>query len=103
MNFCRQDGQPSFRFELYVDGENPVEAIERFSKLKERSADIERKFDLPLNWEPLDQSRGSRVARYYPRTADVNAREHWEAPRDWSLEHIGRFKDAVQPHIDRLG
>ncbi len=102
VNFCRQNGQPSFRFEIYVDGENPGEASERFSKLKESRADIEQKFNLPLTWEQLDQSRGCRVACYYPEKAEVNAREQWEALRDWSLEHIGPFKDAMQPHIDRL-
>ncbi len=103
VNFCLPDGQPSFRFELYVDGKNAGEANERFSKLRESRADIERKFNLLLTWEPLDQSRGSRVACYYPGTADVNAREQWEALRNWTLEHIGPFRDAMQPHIDRLG
>lgn len=102
VNFCRQDGQPRFRFELYVDGKDHGEAIERFNKLEESRADIERAFNLPLTWEPLDQSRGSRVACYYPEEADVNMREQWEVLRKWTLEQIGPFKDAVQPHINRL-
>ena len=102
VNFCRPSGQPRFRFELYVDGNDKDEAAGRFSGLKERCAEIEKTFNLPLEWEPLVRRRGSRVACYYPEETDVHARGRWNDVRGWTLEHIGPFKEAMQPHLNAL-
>ena len=103
VNFCRPSGRPRFRFELYVDGKDKEEVARRFAGLKERHAEIGEACDLPLEWEPLDQSKASRVACYYPDEIDVHARGQWNDVRDWTLERIGPFRQAMQPHLSKVG
>ena len=50
MNFCRPDGRPRYRIELYVDGEDKDAAARRLAGLEERRTDIEDRFALPLEW-----------------------------------------------------
>ena len=92
-----------FRFELYVDGRDKDEVAQRFAGLEERRAEIEEAFETSLEWEPLDQSRASRVACYYPDETEVHARDQWDDLRGWTLERIGRFRNAIQPHLGTLG
>ena len=102
VNFCRPDGRPRFRFELYVDGKDKDDAARRYSGLVDKRPEIEGMFDLPLEWEPLARSRSSRVACYYPDETDVHARGRWNDIRGWTLEHIGAFKQVMQPHLNAL-
>ena len=102
VNFCYPNNRPRFRFELYVDGKDKDEATRRFEEIKRRREEIEEAFDNPLEWEPLDQGKASRVACYYPDEADVHARDQWDDLRGWTPEHIGVFKKVMQSHLNAL-
>ncbi len=102
VNFCRPNGRPRFRFELYVDGKDKDEVARRFARLEERRADIESECISPLEWESLDQSRASRVACYFPDETYVHNRDQWDEVRGWTLERIGAFRKAMKPHLHAL-
>ena len=53
VNFCRRDGRPAFRFELYVDGKDENVVDRRFTQLMERRAATEDAFEDALDWERL--------------------------------------------------
>ena len=103
VNFCRRDGRPAFRFELYVDGKDEDDVGRRFTQLMERRAAIENAFEDALDWERLDRRRASRVACYFPEEVGVHSRERWSDVRAWTLARMGPFREVVQPHIDTFG
>ena len=100
VNFCRRDGRPAFKFELYVDGKDENDADRRFTQLIERRAAIEDAFEDALDWEPLEGRRASRVACYFPEEVAVHARERWHDVRAWTLTRMGPFREVIQQHID---
>lgn len=102
VSFCRTEGRYRFRCELYIDANAAVEADRRFGELRARDTEIETAFGDTLEWEILSNSRGSRIASYYPEDVRVRDRERWGALRAWAINRIGVFRQALQPHIDAL-
>ena len=71
-------------------------------KLRDRRTEIEAAFGDRLEWEELDNSRGNRIASYFPEDVRVRNRERWADLRAWAIDRIGPFKQALQPHVDSL-
>ena len=102
VNFCHPEDRPRFRFELYVDGKDKEDVDRRFAELEAQRPKIETAFGDTLEWERLDTRRASRIASYYPDDVGVHTRDKWPDVREWTLDHLGRLREAMQPHIDGL-
>lgn len=102
VNFCHPEDRPRFRFELYVDGKDKEDVDRRFTELEAQRLKIETAFGDTLEWERLDTRRASRIASYYPDDVDVHTRDKWPDVREWTLNHFGSLRAAMQPHIDGL-
>lgn len=70
--------------------------------MAKRRNEIEEIFGEPLEWEPLDVRRASRIASYYPDDVRVREREKWPSLHKWAIERMGVFRTALQPHLDVL-
>jgi len=53
-------------------------------------------------WEPLDDSKASRIAVYL-ENADPSDQAAWPSYRAWAIESLGRFRTALQPIIASAG
>ena len=102
VSFCRPERRYRFRIELYIDANNREEATRRFDELRDRRTEIETAFGHTLEWEELDNSRGNRIASYFPEDVRVRSRERWSDLRAWAIDRMSAFKQALQPHIDSL-
>ena len=102
VNFCRPSNRPRFRIELYVDAPDKETAAARFEQLKESLGAIDALFGEPLEWDPLEASKGSRIASYYPEDVGVENRDQWTELRAWAVERMGVLRDAFGPYIDEL-
>ena len=87
---------------VHIDAKNPEEAARRFKDLRDRQAEIEAAYGDKLSWEILKESRGHRIASYYPEGVRVGDCERWSDLRAWSIDGIGPFTQALQPYIDTL-
>ena len=102
VNFCRPESRTRFRIELYVDGPDKEKATARFVELRDKRSAIQEQFGEELEWDALERSRGCRIASYYPDEVDVQDSAQWPRLRDWGIERVGVFRDAMQPYIDEL-
>lgn len=99
VNFCKP---ARFRVELYVDANDKETAMARFNALARSREAVEALVGESLEWDSLEQSRGCRIASYYPEDASVEARDRWTDLRGWAVERMGAFRDAFRPHIEEL-
>ena len=102
VNFCRPEGQPWFRIELYVDAKDKETATARFNALMQGREAIEARFGAPLEWDSLEQSRACRIASYFPAELSVEDSDRWDELRAWAIERLGSLRDAFRPHIQTL-
>lgn len=102
VNFCRPEGQPWFRVELYVDAKDKGTATARFDALMQGREAIEARFGAPLEWDSLEQSRACRIASYFPAELSVEDSGRWDELRAWAIERLGSLRDAFRPHLQTL-
>ena len=102
VNFCRPENRARFRIELYVDAPDVETATDRFGELVEQRSAIEDLYGEPLEWDPLERSRGCRIASYYREDVDVESRARWTELRAWAIERMGALRNALKPYIDEL-
>ena len=102
VNFCRPGNRRRFRVELYVDANDKETATDRFEVLKQEQDAIEAQIGAALEWDPLERSRGCRIATYYREDVSVEDRDRWAVLRVWAIEQMGVLRDALRPHIEKL-
>jgi hypothetical protein len=95
-------GDRQLRIELYVDGPNEQAQRHLWDQLVSMREQIDA--TLPgLDWDPIPNKRASRISLYAPfDDASVDHENHWDSYRDWIVTNLGAFRDAFQPHIERL-
>ena len=103
VNFCRRDGRPAFRFELYVDGKDENDVDRRFTQLMERRAAIER-----MRSKMRLTGNGLMGEGHLAWRATSRRRSPFTPGRDGAMSAPGRsrmgpFREVVQPHIDTFG
>ena len=101
-NFCRSGVRWRFRVELYVNANDKETATARFDALKQERDVIEAQIGEPLEWDPLLQNKGCRIASYYCEDVRVEDRDRWADIRTWAIGRMGALRDAFRPHIDKL-
>lgn len=102
VNFCRPENRPRFRVELYIDAKDKETALTLFREMERGRGVIEDRFGEPLEWDPLERSRGCRIANYFPDEMGVENRARWAELRAWAIERMGTLRDAFKPHIDSV-
>lgn len=81
------------RVELYMD-----DGATWWPVLEQHRAEIDASVGPGLSWEPLDDSKASRIAIYL-EGVDPDDRSAWPSYRSWALEALGRFRALLQPII----
>ena len=71
-----------------------------FDVLKEREAEINAQFNVPLSWEQRDDVRKSQINVYREGSIDSDA-SALEAFRAWHIENLLKFKKVFTPEIER--
>ena len=94
-------GDKRIRIELYVDSPDEATQLHLWNQLVAARDQIDAAHP-GLIWEPLEERRASRIALYSEFEASVDREEDWDHYREWIISHLGPFRSAVQPHIDRL-
>lgn len=102
VNFCRSGNQWRFRVELYVNASDKETATARFNSLQQSRDAIEARIGEPLEWDPLEQNQGCRIASYYSDDVSVDDRDRWAEVRVWAVGRMGDFRDAFRSHIVKL-
>lgn len=89
-----------FRVELYIDREKEWNKW-LFDELEKVKDILEPKLPEPLTWERLDDRNASRIAIYRPGSIQ-DAQETLDEIKEWSIEHLLRFKEVFGPKLDEL-
>lgn len=79
------------RVELYMD-----DGATWWPRLLAHQTEINTALGPELVWEPLDNSKASRIAKYL-ENADPKDLESWPRYRTWAIEALGQFRNALQP------
>lgn len=87
--------------ELYVDTGDGDANKRIFDTIKSDQAQIEALFGGPLDWQRLDESRGSRV-RHLLTSGGLRNTERWVALQDSMIEAMVQLHKALSPSITRL-
>lgn len=87
------DGSNRIRVELYMDDGTTWWPI-----LEAHKATIEDALGADLVWEPLEESKASRVAMYFDGV-DPDDRAAWPTYRNWAIDKLGDFRAALQPIV----
>ena len=98
LSFAYPTGASNYSLSAHVymdDGESLYPVLEA-----QRSA-IEAACDLPLQWEPNENARASRVAVYLD-PADPADRASWPDYRTWAIETLGGIRQAFATPIKNL-
>lgn len=86
------------RVELYID-EGDLQTNEAtFTALLTQQGAIQREFDEPLEWEPLEGRRAFRIAVYREGSID-DAEENLVEIRAWALDRLLKFKSVFDPRL----
>ena len=89
------------RTEVYIDRGDAATNKEIFDNLyRERDA-IESEFGESLHWERLQEKRASRVAVYH-KGSIVESSETLEELRQWSIDHLLKFKAVFGNRLSAL-
>ena len=65
-----------------------------FPRLLDMRDSIEESCDLDLDWDPIEIERASRRVAVYLDPADPYQRHKWREYRHWSVETLGKLRDA---------
>jgi hypothetical protein len=96
VSFSWPPGSPGYRLraEVYLDDGDAW-----WPFLEQRREMIESSFGPGLVWEPLADSKASRIAVYLD-DVDPDNRNDWQAYRVWAIEKLGELRQVFQPIID---
>lgn len=88
------------RVEVYIDLGEPSKNKLLFDRLFAERQPIEAAFGEPLEWERLDDRRGSRIASYFPGSIFEESQK-LVAIRDQIIDRLLRLKRSVPPFVQK--
>ena len=56
-----------------------------------------------LEWNRMDDERGSRVSLYFPDEIRITDEDRWPEARDWLVQAMGKMRSAFDPAIQETG
>ena len=75
---------------------------DHLGKLITYKEQIEKDVGEDLEWDRMDDRRGSRASLYFPDEIRVTDEERWPDARSWLVEAMGRMRDAFNPALQKL-
>jgi hypothetical protein len=90
-------GRTNLRAEIYIDVGDRDRNKAAFDFLAEKSAELEREFGEPLQWERLDAKKASRIFVALAETRIEDAEERGDEMRAWLVERLLRLKRTFGP------
>lgn len=87
--------------ELYIDKGDVDDNKNTFDKLQEQTEEIEGKFGKPLDWQRLDEKRGSRI-RYVIKDSGLSDQENWSKLQEIMIDEMLQLHEVFQPIITSL-
>ena len=100
--FCRTATGHGLRAETYIDTGEQATTKEAFDALREKQGQIELAVGDELDWDRLDNRRGSRISLYFPGEIRVADEERWLEARTWLIGAMGKMRDAFDPVLQEL-
>lgn len=86
----------SLKAEVHInDGESV------YPELEAQRAEIEGACSLPLDWQPMEHAKASRIAVHLD-PADPADRARWQEYRSWSIETLGELRRVFSTPIKEL-
>lgn len=99
--FSRHAGNPCLRAEAYLDAGEETSALYRM--LHSRRSEIETAFGEQLDWQPLQNKRGSRIAAHFEPLSIVDADDNQlTRARAWLVDTLARMRTAMHPVLEEL-
>lgn len=100
--FSRHDGNPCLRAEAYLDAGEETSALYRM--LDSRRSEIETAFGEELDWQPLENRRGSRIAAHFPELLSIVDADDNQLTRArvWLVDTLVRLRTAMHPVLEEL-
>ena len=89
------------RVELWINRGSQEENKRIFDELYKHKEEIETSFGHKLEWERLDDGKGSRLA-YYLRDGSVFNREDWNKIIDFMTKNIVPFEKSLKGVIEKV-
>ena len=100
--FCRPEGRYRLRAEAYIDTRDAETTKAVFDDLHRQKERMEEAVGETLDWNRIDNRRGSRISLYFPDEIRIGEEERWPEARDWLIEAMGRMRAAFNPAIQDL-
>ncbi len=85
---------PEVRVEIWMNAPNGKMI---FSRLEERSAEIQNRIDLPLTWHNLENSKSCKI--YLRRDGDFRDKRNWPELFEWLTRNLIQFREVFGPLI----
>ncbi len=90
------------RVELYIDTGDQKKNKQIFDKLFSNKEEIEQIFGDSLDWQRLDEKRGSRIAYMAVRGKGLKDKEQWNEIQEKMIDAMVRLEKALKPKITKL-
>ena len=98
-HFAAVKGKSYIRVEFYFGRSNKDENLTLFELMAKKQANIEERFDKPLTWEPLPNSKACRVK--YQTSPDIFDNSD-EKIIKWLVDHVLLLEAAIRPELPEL-
>lgn len=80
--------------ELYFEDPDASVNAARFTMLRDKAATIEKAYGGPLEWDPMEGRKATRVCEYLP-DASIEDESDWSEYMAWLLDRQTRLRQAV--------
>ena len=97
--FCRPKGIHRVRVEVYIDTRDSTTTKRIFDYLFDRKQQIEENVGDALEWDRLDNRKGSRISLYFPSNMRIGEEERWPEVQQWFVEALGKVRETFDPHL----
>ncbi len=93
---------PALHVELYIDTGDKARNKALYDQLVQHQDEIGRQLGIPVRWERLPNKQASRIVAERPGTTINDPPEGLEEAKQWALDTMLRFVDALQPRVKQL-
>jgi hypothetical protein len=94
-----------FQVELYIDAGQGNREFNKQAllRLTASRAAVEDELGSPLDWQLLENRRGSRIAWYWDKPVNImDGQAKLQELRAWAVPSYIRFRDILSPYLDNL-
>lgn len=89
------------RVELWIIGRSQIENKSIFDRLLEYKESIENKFDNELDWQRLDEGKGSRIGYTLSNVSLFNP-DDWDKMIDFLTVHMIKLENSMKDALHQV-